>query len=114
MRYLQPIGRRTSKDGPAVRLTLGRRLAPTHDVDQWHYVYILESHVQAGRFYTGLTSDLASRLDQHNAGRSAHTASGRPWRVMTYIAFADRNRAVWFERYLKSGSGAAFARRHLR
>jgi hypothetical protein len=30
------------------------------------------------------------------------------------IEFADGRRAVGFERYLKSGSGVAFAHRHLR
>ena len=79
-----------------------------------HVVYILQSESEPSRFYTGLTSDLTARLATHNAGRSAHTASGRPWRVVVYVAFADRERAVWFERYLKSGSGCAFAKRHLR
>jgi hypothetical protein len=30
------------------------------------------------------------------------------------LSFADEKRAVAFERYLKSGSGCAFAKRHLR
>jgi len=30
------------------------------------------------------------------------------------IEFADERRALMFERYLKSGSGVAFAQRHLR
>jgi hypothetical protein len=30
------------------------------------------------------------------------------------IEFDDEKRAVAFERYLKSGSGVAFAKRHLR
>ena len=38
-----------------------------------------------------------------------HTASGRPWNVDVVVKFADEPRAVAFERYLKSGSGSAFA-----
>ena len=30
------------------------------------------------------------------------------------VAFQDETRALAFERYLKSGSGVAFAKRHLR
>jgi hypothetical protein len=30
------------------------------------------------------------------------------------VEFADERRAIAFERYLKSGSGVAFAKRHLR
>jgi putative endonuclease len=45
--------------------------------------------------------------------KSSHTAKYKPWRLVTYIAFADKPKAEAFERYLKSGSGHAFARKHL-
>ena len=48
-----------------------------------------------------------------NAGKSPHTAKFKPWRLVTYIAFSDRANAESFERYLKSGSGHAFARKRL-
>lgn len=44
----------------------------------------------------------------------SHTASGRPWLVDVVVEFIDERRAVVFERYLKSGSGVAFAKRRLR
>jgi predicted GIY-YIG superfamily endonuclease len=78
------------------------------------FVYILKSESQPNRYYTGLASNLAARLDAHNAGRCPHTASNRPWRLDVVVKFADERRAVAFERYLKSGSGNAFAKRHLR
>jgi predicted GIY-YIG superfamily endonuclease len=77
-------------------------------------VYILKSERRPLRYYVGLTSDLRARLADHNAGRCRHTASGRPWRIDVIVAFTDQQRAVAFEQYLKSGSGSAFARRHLR
>jgi putative endonuclease len=77
-------------------------------------VYILRNDAQPPRYYTGVTSDLASRLLAHNEGQSRHTANGRPWRVDVLIEFGDEHRAVAFERYLKSGSGCAFASRHFR
>ncbi len=77
-------------------------------------VYVLKSEAGPLRYYTGLTSNLAARLDAHNAGKCPHTASGRPWRIDVSIEFADEGRAIAFEQYLKSGSGCAFAQRHLR
>jgi putative endonuclease len=77
------------------------------------FVYILKSP-ESNRYYTGVTSDLFSRIADHNEGRCRHTATGRPWLVDVVIEFTDENRAVRFEHYLKSGSGCAFAKRHLR
>ncbi len=77
-------------------------------------VYVLKSASNPRSYYTGLTSFLPARLDAHNAGQCSHTASGRPWIVDVVVEFTDEHRAVAFERYLKSGSGVAFAKRHLR
>jgi predicted GIY-YIG superfamily endonuclease len=60
-----------------------------------------------------LTDDLRKRLEKHNAGDVSHTAKFRPWRIQTAIAFTDRDRASQFERYLKTGSGRAFAKKRL-
>ena len=78
-----------------------------------HYVYLLRSVLDPPRKYIGLTDDLRERLKNHNEGGSLHTAKYRPWVVECYVAFKDRPRAAEFERYLKSGSGHAFAKRHL-
>jgi predicted GIY-YIG superfamily endonuclease len=78
------------------------------------YVYVLKNSEIAPRYYTGLTSDVSSRLAQHNAGNCRYTAKYRAWSIDVVIEFADERRAVAFERYLKSGSGVAFAHRHLR
>jgi predicted GIY-YIG superfamily endonuclease len=83
-------------------------------VGQKNSVYILKSEALTNCYYVGLTSDVAARLKTHNAGRSPHTATGRPWRVVVSIEFDDEAKAVKFERYLKSGSGRAFANRHFR
>ncbi len=78
-----------------------------------HYVYLLESEAVAGQRYVGTTSDLKQQLVEHNAGRSPHTSKYAPWKLVTYVAFSDKRKAEAFERYLKSGSGHAFARRRL-
>lgn len=78
----------------------------------WSYVYILQSTTDPGRYYVGLTDDLRDRLRRHNAGEVPATRSRRPWILKNVFGFRDRERAGAFERYLKSGSGRAFARRH--
>ena len=78
-----------------------------------YYVYLLESESDRTRRYIGLTRDLRRRLQDHNAGNSLHTAKYKPWHVVTYLAFSDQSKAETFERYLKSGSGHAFARKRL-
>ncbi len=77
-------------------------------------VYLLESERYPGRHYTGFTADLDKRLAEHNAGKASHTSKYRPWRVVVALHFADAVKAADFERYLKSGSGQAFANRHFR
>ena len=78
------------------------------------FVYIIKTDSNPVRFYTGVTSDVAARLEAHNAGRCTHTSRFGPWQMDVVIEFADEGRAIAFEQYLKSGSGVAFARRHLR
>lgn len=78
-----------------------------------HHVYLLQSAVDSRRHYTGLTHNLRARLTSHNAGQNQSTVHGRPWRIVSYFAFADERRARDFEHYLKSGFGKTFSRRHL-
>jgi putative endonuclease len=77
------------------------------------YVYLLQSIPHPEQRYVGLTSDFEKRLAAHNAGQSAHTAKYRPWKLVTFHAFIDEAKAADFEKYLKSGSGRAFANNRL-
>jgi len=77
------------------------------------YVYILQSIADPECHYTGITEDLKARIAKHNAGEVLHTSKYKPWRVNTYVAFSDENRAFTFEKYLKSSSGRAFAKKRL-
>ncbi len=78
-----------------------------------HYVYILLSIADPKQAYVGSTHDLRKRLAEHNSGKSIHTNKFKPWKLIAYIAFQEQRAAERFERYLKSGSGRAFTRRHL-
>ena len=80
---------------------------------EFHYVYILENQGEPVHFYVGLAQDLRDRLARHNRGDVPHTSKFRPWRIKTAIAFRDHARAAEFERYLKTASGRAFAKKRL-
>jgi predicted GIY-YIG superfamily endonuclease len=78
------------------------------------FVYILKSINAPAQYYVGVTSDLEARLQAHNAGLSPHTAAHWAWRTLVVIEFDEEEPALSFERYLKTGSGREFARRHFR
>jgi predicted GIY-YIG superfamily endonuclease len=76
------------------------------------FVYLLRSLEQPHRPYIRLTSDVAARLRAHNAGQNPSTVSHRPWELVVSLEFQNEAVAVRFEKYSKSGSGRAFAKRH--
>jgi predicted GIY-YIG superfamily endonuclease len=75
------------------------------------YVYILMCNNQ--RTYVGHTSNIEERLERHVGGRVPATKNIRPVKLLTYIAFTDKYKAIAFEKYLKSGSGRAFLKKRL-
>jgi putative endonuclease len=77
------------------------------------YVYIIRSTSSPEHDYIGTTADLRKRIADHNAGKSTHTAKFTPWKLVWYSAFPDKYRALEFEKYLKSHSGRAFAKKRL-
>ena len=76
------------------------------------YTYVLRSEKNPRHTYIGSTGDLKKRISDHNAGKSIHTNKFKPWRLIAYIALPERPQAESLERYLKSGSGRAFVKRH--
>ncbi|MGB8370330.1 MAG: GIY-YIG nuclease family protein [Limisphaerales bacterium] len=59
------------------------------------------------------TQDLKQRLLTHNQDCGPHTARFSPWRIGFYCAFKQEDKALAFERYLKSHSGKSFASKRL-
>jgi len=76
-------------------------------------IRIIESVSSPTRHYVGFTEDLRQRLAAHNGGNLPTTAIHRPWKIATHLGFSSKKQALSFERYLKSGSGHAFARKRL-
>lgn len=78
------------------------------------YVYIIRSVENPDQYYSSVTDNIEQRLNEHNTGKSPHTSKFKPWEIVVYTAFHDENKAFEFEKYLKSGSGRAFASKHFR
>ena len=76
-----------------------------------HYVYLLRSLKNPDKTYIGSTTDLIQRLETHNSGGSIHTKQDRPWKLVMYLAFESETKAREFEKYIKVGSGHAFAKK---
>ncbi len=104
------VARRAKADSPHIRIW--HHPCERVGMDERRAVYDLRSERDPARHYVGLTADVHSRLADHNSGGSAHTARYRPWRLAVSIEFETQDQAAEFERYLKSGSGRAFAKRH--
>jgi len=79
----------------------------------FYSAYILRSTSAPERYYIGCTEDLKARLKKHNNGEVPHPSKYKPWQIKTAIAFKDQERAIAFERYLKTASGRAFAKKRL-
>jgi putative endonuclease len=73
------------------------------------YVYFLE--LSNGDIYVGSTNDLRRRFSSHRQGRVASTRKHLPAILRSYVAVADEAAARTLERYFKSGSGKAFAKK---
>jgi len=75
------------------------------------FVYILKC--SDGTYYTGYTSNLDERISRHIKGENTYTKNRLPVKLVNYTAFTDKYKAIEFEKYLKSGSGKAFAQKRL-
>lgn len=77
------------------------------------HVYLLRSVSDPQHTYVGFTQkSVQERLDEHNQKLTKTTAPHTPWEVEVAISFKNKAAAESFERYLKHGSGHAFAKRH--
>ena len=72
-----------------------------------HYVYVLRS-IKNGRLYTGYTSDLRKRLEEHKEKRKRYTTYSGPYELVYYEACRDLTDAQAREKYLKSGMGKRY------
>jgi len=65
-----------------------------------------------GEWGPALRPALGDAIPHRNAGQAPHTLKFLPWRIETAVAFRGKTKAATFEKYLKSQSGRAFAKKH--
>jgi len=68
-----------------------------------YQVYVLIN--PHGRYYTGVSENVAVRLGQHNAGESKWTATYRPWTLAWASVPLALSQARKFENLLKRQKG---------
>jgi predicted GIY-YIG superfamily endonuclease len=98
--------------GYGLRVTKPSEVIGRSPLDEHRYkVYILKC--SDGKYYVGKTNDLENRLQRHSQGHVTFTSTRLPFELVMYLSFNDEWKAAQMEKYLKSGSGRAFAKRHL-
>jgi predicted GIY-YIG superfamily endonuclease len=75
-------------------------------------VYVLSSAVD-GSYYKGMTQNIGSRLEQHNAGKTKSTKSKRPWQVIYTEKYATAAEARAREKYFKTAAGRRYLKAKL-
>jgi putative endonuclease len=73
------------------------------------YVYFLE--LSNGDAYVGSTNDLGRRYASHESGQVVSTRPFLPAKLKCYVGVETETIARSLERYFKSGSGKAFAKK---
>ena len=79
------------------------------------FVYVLES-ITTGKIYTGQSEDLKRRVQEHNDPKnelSIYTKRNKgPWKLIYSEEVESRMKAVKREKFLKSGQGRKFIKKH--
>ncbi len=73
------------------------------------YVYFLQ--LNNGDIYVGSTNDLRQRITSHQRGQVISTKTYLPVTLKAYVAVETESTARELEKYFKSGSGKAFAKK---
>lgn len=76
-----------------------------------YYTYILK--LKSNKYYVGHSSNLKQRLTTHKSGGVSTTKGCKNIKLIFYASFQNKNKAIKFEKYLKSSSGFAFRNKHL-
>ena len=96
-----------SFDGTPRRMTVAN---PTQN--RMFYVYIL--YLTTKRFYTGFTSDLKRRIQEHKLRKVKYTKDKLPFKLVHYEAYYLESDARRREKYLKTTQGKKFLKQQMR
>ena len=79
----------------------------------YYHVYLLKNE-KFGRWYTGLTTDLRKRFNQHNSGQSHYTKNKGKYEMIYWEVCKNLDDAKSREKYLKSGMGKRYLKNRLK
>ncbi len=72
-----------------------------------YFVYILQS-LKDKKFYTGFTTDLKRRFEEHQSGKNFSTKNRTPFNLVYYEFCLNEKDAKNRERYLKTAWGKRY------
>ncbi|MCD4793613.1 MAG: GIY-YIG nuclease family protein [Bacteroidales bacterium] len=78
-----------------------------------YYIYILQSK-KDNNFYTGYTSDLKRRLEEHNNGKVTSTKHRRPLKLIYFEGCLSQKDALHREKYLKTSWGKRYVKNRIK
>jgi putative endonuclease len=64
-------------------------------------------------WYIGYTTDLQSRIKDHNQGKNISTKKKKPWKLIYAELYLNKMDALGREKFLKSGSGRKFLKKQI-
>lgn len=79
----------------------------------FYYVYIIQS-LTNNSLYTGITNDLKKRFKEHNLGLNSSTKHYKPWKLIHYEAYLNKDDVIRREKYLKTSQGMRLLKRKLK
>ena len=78
-----------------------------------YYIYVLRSRLD-GKFYTGFTSDIENRLNEHNSGKVSSTKRRVPFEIIYFEFCLNIDDALHREKYLKTTYGKRYLKNRLK
>jgi len=78
-----------------------------------YYVYVLICK-KDGWFYTGYTSDLKKRVNEHNSGKVKSTKNRVPFKLIYFEGCINQKDALHREKYLKTTYGKLYLKNRLK
>lgn len=82
-------------------------------MNKFYYTYVLLSK-KDNKFYTGFTTDLKRRFEEHCKGYVESTKDRKPLKLIYYEACLSQKDATHREKYLKTFHGKMFIRNRLK
>jgi putative endonuclease len=78
-----------------------------------YFVYVLRSQSDK-KFYTGFTTDIVNRVEEHNSRKVISTRTRVPFELVYYECCINQNDAIHREKYLKTTYGKRYIKQRLK